>query len=538
MGALVDEKRPFNLKYEPRDEQVKMKNFVIDNVQKGIKNILIDSPVGTGKSYFAMMVIDYFMKNKKQFKFDLITNSKILQEQYFKDFEFINNLWGANNYSCDKYSCSCETGREIAKLNKMKCDDCPYDNAKEWYFGGQVGLTNYHMFILYNLFLPHLFDARESKVLIVDEAHLLENTLCDFIAIKISKNILKGMGVPQSMIVKYNTKFKAVKNMTSFVDLLQNELIPDLETHKKRLKKGNMSKDELKRLEKLEGNLNRYNFFLKKHEEDSNNWIIEINDNKYHPNKNMKNVTELSVQPVWSGPFLKEYIFDRYDHVIMMSGTILDKDMFCHLNGMKVDETSYLNVDMPFNKENRKIYYMPVAKMNYSNKHQAIEMYIPQIKKILKKNKNYKGIIHTANYEIANWIQEKIDDDRLLFHDSSNRDLTLRQHYASSEPTVLVSPSMFTGVDLKNDYSRFQMILKMPYPNLGSEKIKKRKESMEEWYTWKTVADIVQAYGRSVRNHEDWAETWILDASFDNLIRYGSYYFPNWFHNAIYRVNL
>lgn len=538
MATLVDKERPFNLKYEPREDQIKMKNFVIDSVRIGKKNILIDSPVGSGKSFAAMMVIEYFMKNKKQYKFDLITNSKILQTQYFEDFNFINNLWGANNYSCNKYECSCETGRELASLNNNKCDDCPYDEAKEWYFNGQIGLTNYHMFILYNLFLPHLHESREAKVLIVDEAHEFENVISDFVSIKLSKNILKMMGLPHALVLKYTSKFKAVKNMPQFVDIVSNDLIPDMASHKKSIRKSDLNKEELKKLERLDGNLNKYKFFVDKHEKDSNNWVLEINDNKFNPNKKMKGVTELSVQPVWSGPYLKEYIWDKYDHIISMSGTILDLDMFCHLNGMDNEDTSYLSLDMSFPKENRKIYYMPVAKMNYTNKRQAIEMYIPQIKKILKKNKNVKGIIHTTNYEIANWLKEKIQDDRLIFHETGTRDLALRQHYASEEPTVLVSPSMFTGVDLKDDYSRFQMILKMPYPNLGSEKIKKRKNSMEEWYGWRTVADIVQAYGRSVRSYDDWAETWILDANFGNLLNYSGYYMPKWFHDAIQKVNL
>jgi len=131
MSVLLDESRPFKLKYEPRDEQIKIRDFVIDSVQQGKKNILIDAPVGIGKSFAAMMIIAHFMKSKKYQKFDLITNSKILQSQYFEDFEFINNLWGANNYSCGKYECSCETGRELAKLNDNKCEECPYDEAKE-----------------------------------------------------------------------------------------------------------------------------------------------------------------------------------------------------------------------------------------------------------------------------------------------------------------------------------------------------------------------------------------------------------------------
>lgn len=538
MSTLTDEKRPFVLKHDPRPEQIKMRDFVIDAVQSGKKNILIDAPTGSGKSFFAMMIIQYFMKNKKQFKFDLITNSKILQTQYFEDFNFINNLWGANNYSCNKYECSCETGRELAKLNQNKCEDCPYDEAKEWYFNGQVSLTNYHMFILYNLFLPHLHESRDARVLIVDEAHEIESVFSEFITLKLSKTILKLMGISQAQILKYDSKFKAIKTVSQFADVLANELLPDLELHKKRINKAGLDKEGIKKLERLESNITKYKFFLEKNEKDSNNWVLEINDNKFNPNKAMQGIVELTIQPVWSKQLLKEYLWDKYDHVIMMSGTILDRDMFCYLNGMEAKDTAYLKMNMPFPKENRKVFYLPIAKMNYANKLQAFEMYVPYIKKILAKNKDFKGIIHTTNYEIANWIKDKIHDNRLIFHDSSTRDLALRQHYSSEEPTVLISPSMHVGVDLKDDYSRFQIVLKIPYPNLASEKIKKRKDSMEDWYAWRTVADMIQAYGRSIRSMEDHAETWILDANFDNLLRYSGHFMPNWFHDAIHRVNI
>jgi hypothetical protein len=32
---------------------------------------------------------------------------------------------------------------------------------------------------------------------------------------------------------------------------------------------------------------------------------------------------------------------------------------------------------------------------------------------------------------------------------------------------VLISPSFNTGLDLKDDYARFQIIVKVPYPNKG-----------------------------------------------------------------------
>jgi Rad3-related DNA helicase len=77
---------------------------------------------------------------------------------------------------------------------------------------------------------------------------------------------------------------------------------------------------------------------------------------------------------------------------------------------------------------------------------------------------------------------------------------------------------MINGVDLKDDYSRFQVILKVPFPNLVSTKIKKRLETRPDWYNWKTLIDLLQSYGRSIRNDEDWAETYILDECFDQIL--------------------
>jgi Rad3-related DNA helicase len=140
------------------------------------------------------------------------------------------------------------------------------------------------------------------------------------------------------------------------------------------------------------------------------------------------------------------------------------------------------------------------------------------LQKILEKNDKNKGIIHTSNYELSNWIKTAIKDGRLLFHDSQTREKTLEQHLTSKLETVLVSPSMINGVDLKDDFSRFQVILKVPFPNLVSTKIKKRLETRPDWYNWKTLVDLLQAYGRSIRNDDDWAETYILDECFDQIL--------------------
>jgi Rad3-related DNA helicase len=68
-----------------------------------------------------------------------------------------------------------------------------------------------------------------------------------------------------------------------------------------------------------------------------------------------------------------------------MSGTILDKNLFCQLNGLDVDKTVYYSIDSPFDVKNRPIYYMPLGKMSFKNKEETFRNYIPFINKILNK---------------------------------------------------------------------------------------------------------------------------------------------------------
>jgi ATP-dependent DNA helicase DinG len=201
--------------------------------------------------------------------------------------------------------------------------------------------------------------------------------------------------------------------------------------------------------------------------------------------------------------------------------------------------SAYYEMDTPFNVKRRPIYYIKVGKMTFNDKEETFKKQIEYIDKILKRNKDKKGIIHTANYEISNWLKEHYGEKyRLLFHDSEDRNEILNKHLMSPEPTVLVSPSMMNGVDLKDDLSRFQIIMKIPYPNIKSKKIKKRQKDNKEWYQWKTVVDLIQSYGRSVRSAEDWAETYILDESLSNIMKFNYKYLPRYFTDAIKPLKL
>ena len=88
-----------------------------------------------------------------------------------------------------------------------------------------------------------------------------------------------------------------------------------------------------------------------------------------------------------------------------------------------------------------------------------------------------------------------------------------------SKDKILMGPSLLEGLDLKNDWSRFQVFAKVPYLSLGDRFVKAKLSLNPGWYRWKAILNILQGIGRSIRTESDWAVTYILDASLSDLMR-------------------
>jgi len=72
---------------------------------------------------------------------------------------------------------------------------------------------------------------------------------------------------------------------------------------------------------------------------------------------------------------------------------------------------------------------------------------------------------------------------------------------------------MTFGVDLRDDYARFQIIVKAAYLPLGDIRIQRLAKEDPTWYTNKMLCNLVQACGRGIRSKEDYCVTYILDAN-------------------------
>lgn len=533
--------------YELREGQQKVLEWSEHALKSGKKFLLIEAPTGSGKSLISVILMKKYLEIvKADAKFDLLTLTKNLQKQYIEEFTFLDNLWGKSNYFCDKHNKSCDLGDACNDKQKGEvCEMCPHKIAYGRWEESKMALTNFHIHGLYSIFVPSKIQARASNVLIIDEAHTFEQTVNSFVSFTLTKkNWSKFVDV--KLASKWDIDVFCLKNIEELSKWLKDIYLPTLESflalNKREIEQENdkKKKDKLISLRNdLSGHNDTVKNFIESYEGGLSKWVAD--------KQSLKNDLAWNIQPLWTDKILKEKFWKNYSHVIYMSGTITsgetgtldDIDLFCQMNGIDTRDASFIKIDTTFDVKNRPIYYMPVGRMNYKNKVECWSKMKPYLDKILKKYKGKKGMIHCGNYEIQEWMMRDYPiHDRFIFATSENRQESIDRHFNSDRDTILVSPSMAQGLDLKDDYGRFQVILKMPYPNLSSEVNKQRFELNPKWYSWATVLELVQQYGRIIRSNEDYGDTIILDECFSDIMRNCSSLLPSFFKEAIQKINV
>ena len=505
---------PYN---SPREQQSNAINYVLEEFKKGSKYAIIDCGTGVGKSAIGLTIADHINKNSVSYPglytdgAYFLTTQKVLQDQYENDFSKngLISLYSSSNYTCSvdkKASCKdIQTGLRAKSLpKKYDCCGykCIYKNKRKDFMEKDLSITNFSYFLTEKNFSGKM---PNKKVLVIDEAHNLENELTRFIEISVSSyfsdKILK-LKVPKDL----NTQFKVfnwVKN------IYFDSVCRKVEFIEGQLEKFGITSSKLEEFKKITNRYEMLNGHKQKIEKfiqlyDKDNWVFDIEDTN---DKHFK----FTFKPVDVSFYAKQYLLDYADYIIFMSATIISHEGFSLTLGLPADKTISIKEASPFPLENRPIIFSPAGSMSYKNIDKTLPVMSEMIKEILDNHKNEKGIIHTHSTKIAKYLKYNIKNKRLLLAYGENREEMLNKHISSKTPTVLISPSMSEGVDLKGELSAFQILCKMPYPFLGDKVVKKKMNRWKWWYTTQTIRTIIQSVGRSIRSEKDKAVTYILD---------------------------
>ncbi len=533
----------FPRQFVPREIQKEILSRIDQSIGSGYKKILLCAPTGIGKSLVGVTVSEHFGRSF------IVTATKSLQDQYAQDLPFLKPVKGKQNFPCLKLmsvkkvedskmamqaGLTCQKGQcverrvkegkefvEVCKFKPAIADvvagmhdsgSCHYYLQKYHALASPHSLWNYHSFfqiMKYNkkLFEPYL----DRKVSIFDEAHKIEDQIIQFVGVEISHwqteecrinpdryaldDLDSVTGMLDDIAQSYSKKIRNVKESPSFRNNPDYELVTRLERQYDRAAQARI--DILR---------------------DKDNFVAG------RPARHQDgSFDSLSVKPIDISKFTNEFFDTEYQ--LFMSATV-DKSSFCENMGMDPKDVAFIDTPRsPFPMEHRSIEMLNVRQLNYRSTEDDELAVIRTIDEILENHSDQRGLILTSSiprcYKILMNLSPR-NARRVRICHSKNRNGKTQSEVLSehaTDPTgVLLSSSLWEGVDLKDDLSRFQIIAKIPYPSFAENRVQAKMKRFPLWYQSQTLIKLLQGFGRSIRSEDDWARTYVLDKAVNTIL--------------------
>lgn len=566
---LDEEIIPYEIdRYFPFEVYRKHQPEIISKILKAFqtekKYVILEAPTGIGKSVIAYTIGRYIIGNnppekiyehKKIFgpPIMICTKTRQLQKQYISSFNDLKHIWSSKHYMCDLEPDDSDYfyfGSPLC-MNHF-CPElsyCKFLEARQRFNRSDIGILNYHYY-LYSIY-SHKF---KPKLLVLDEAHNIENILCDLFALNINKNQADRIFTRAKQYRLFDASTSKLEKLIKDIINIEDIEDPDFTQNLKRycdylIYINDAATEEIKRIKSLGVNkipdthkelaidLSKistrcdelkeklYRFIYREID-----WVIsDRNDNG------------IKLKPLEIG-YLSDVLLKSADRFLFMSATICGFSQFC--KELNIDESKSLFIEAPsmIPIKNRRVYSFNTGKMNYKNKKELMPKFINvmdmAITKIEDNKGSVRGIIHSVSYDNAKAVYESSKHKDRMILPNRLEIMDINDILETYDNTILVSPSILEGVDLKDDLSRFQIFLKVPYPFLGDRWIKAKMEKDKKWYARQAIMKLIQGSGRSTRTEDDWSMTVVLDSGLRVLINTYPELFSRWYKEAIKYVNL
>jgi Rad3-related DNA helicase len=531
----------------PRKSQTQVLEAIDKAFKDGYKNVLLEAPVGSGKSAIAMTAAAYYGGAH------ILTPRKSLQDQYLDDFSGsceMALMKGRNAYpctypsqdstgayrrvislieagksvtpgpgsrTCDKGECKnnpeafgkCTGAFWDSREGKMVEGDhpCPYHVALDVAQRKSIVIHNLHSFI----FQAHFAGRFEPRpILIVDECHEMEGIVRGFAEVKIS---IKLTFEKDDLPTKEDCP--TMSHWSTWM-----ERYADKFSERPRVDGTSERSEFMQTLEKM-------TLFSDKFGEEFVMRIEEGEDGRS---------TKFVFIPKNVGNLVDNFLLDYGDKRLLMSGTIYNKAQYCKDNGLKQDETCFMRIGSTFPLDSRPIYFKDDYKVDTSHKlwdENFVEM-IQKITKVLNIFDDAKGLIHTPSYQASLTIYNALKSTgRIIKHDKDDFHARLNEFYNSKEPKVLLSPICQQGVDFKYDRARFQIVLRVPYANTSDPFVEHLVKEDFPKYNHQALVVFGQQIGRVNRADDDYGVTVLMDERFGKFLSRNRNILPKWLMDGV-----
>lgn len=506
----------------PRPQQIAALDFIEQSFKNGIKVVTIDMPVGAGKSGVAMTVSRYYGGG-------IVAMPKIdLQNQYLREFNDVAPLVGRARFPCirldshankvypiilngdlpakPQLEMSCASSpclnRPKYKQQQIKesCDaqgGCPHQLHLDIAQKEETIISNLHS-LLYSVSLNERITRR--PILVIDEAHNLFKFIQDFSKV----NFLVRRKVLDSEIVH----LKTTEQWYQWLALPEQMVL---------ITKEDSRDSYLARLEKLKD-------------------LKETVQSYY--NDPQTGHLRITITPVYVGTLAQSLLFSLADKIVLLSGTILSKELFTRPLGIDPQTTSYKQIESDFPVENRKVFLPRLDNLDLSYKN--IDANLPkaaaEVKRIFANYPDKKGIIQTNSYSVSKKLVDLLNDKRIIYHNNEDFAEKLKQFKESSD-SIFISPIIAEGYDFKDDLARFNIILTPSFESAGDAYVKwLLSKGGWQQYNYSATKVLLQQLGRGVRHNKDYCDNYLIDSRFRGFLSKVKGLIPRWQQQAFCKI--
>lgn len=494
--------------------------------------IALTMPTGSGKSVTGIASALLHGEVKRAI---YLTSTKGLQDQLAADFATLglHDVRGQRNYPCR----AVEPGELLARYRRGRfashCDEgpchsgikCPYAPQRDApftrpdcaYFGALFDArraplvsTNYAMYFAQEEYAQGL---GACDLLILDEAHDADKELESFLTIEISgedthrvgSKFLRGENLQTWKDWAYHHVGKLAAEIEQFGEYPPST--PEDARDRKQIKDLHMKLTRLSKIKPMD-------------------WILDSDG------------LRAKFCPARVADYAEEHLFRGVQHVILMSATMTRKTT--QLLGIKPSDVSMWEFPSKFPVQRRPIYALhtrPAVRVDMRMDEDDKLFWLQRIDRLIgdRQELGWKGIIHTVSYQrMKELVSLSKFRDLMIVHDTAGTREAIARFKASTQPSILVSPSIVTGYDFPHDECRYQIIGKVPFPDMRGAILKARAEHDKEYAGYLAMLKLVQACGRGMRGPTDWCETFVVDDNFgDWFLKRNRKHAPRWFLDAV-----
>lgn len=495
---------------------------MVEAFKSGKKCVILTAPTGFGKSYvnasFASVTRSFYATPQLAL-IDQMLRDPTLRSRFVE-------IKGRRNYPCYyEPQRSVHIGRCVTEdyVCKERFEVCPYWVQKAKAIKAPTVLLSFAYLVAEGQTEGHSESYLGTRTLLVlDEAHNIEEECLNHVSVNVTP-----FTIPSETYAKVLPQLREVKTEKQLDKLLESieaSLKAQLEQARKIAETTGLSVMQAEDMERI----GRYLETYQQYKSSKSEWVWQIKGD------------QLFVQPLFAREFMKELIWKRAEHYIISSATIMNPQEYVELIGLhdllENDEICILpQVPSTFPVENRPVINRTVGPLSRAGWEENMPKAVRAVEQILREERGNVAI-HCHSYDHQKALFENLPEDlgqRLVIHTRRDREERLRE-WMQSRGKVFLSVAFNEGQDWKYDVCDAQILLKVPFPDLGDKRVKRRLDmGRQQWYDNQAMLEVIQAYGRAVRAEDDKARFYIVDGSFQRLVGKCWKFIPGWFKDAL-----